>query len=149
MKGSFYCFVVVLVAAMVASSPPPVHADADEDQIRQAALDYCESWYAGDADRMEGCLHPELAKRIIRKDENGRSRLDNMGAMRLVQYVRKGYGTKTPTEMQQKDVTILDRYENIASVKAVMAGWVDYLHIGKVDGRWVIVNVLWEPKPEE
>ena len=29
--------------------------------------------------------------------------------------------------------------------------WVDYLHIGKVNGEWKIINVLWEtkPKPEE
>ena len=29
-----------------------------------------------------------------------------------------------------------------------MADWIDYLQIAKVDGRWVIVNVLWESKPE-
>ena len=29
-----------------------------------------------------------------------------------------------------------------------MADWVDYLQLAKVDGRWVIVNVLWERKPE-
>ena len=29
-----------------------------------------------------------------------------------------------------------------------MADWVDYLQMAKVDGRWVIVNVLWESKPE-
>jgi hypothetical protein len=28
----------------------------------------------------------------------------------------------------------------------VMADWIDYIHIAKVDGRWVIVNVLWELK---
>jgi hypothetical protein len=31
-------------------------------------------------------------------------------------------------------------------VKAVMADWIDYIHMAKVDGRWVIVNVLWELK---
>jgi Putative lumazine-binding len=28
-----------------------------------------------------------------------------------------------------------------------MADWVDYMQLAKVDGRWVIVNVLWERKP--
>jgi hypothetical protein len=32
-------------------------------------------------------------------------------------------------------------------VKAEMADWIDYMHMAKVDGRWVIVNVLWETKP--
>lgn len=141
----------VLSVAQGGSAWQSTRAAGDESAdaaIRRAALDYCESWYAGDPDRMEGCLHPELAKRIVRTDENGRSRLDNMGAMRLVQYVRKGYGTRIPEEERQADVTILDRYENVASVKAVMSGWVDYLHIARVDGEWKIVNVLWELKPE-
>jgi hypothetical protein len=51
-------------------------------------------------------------------------------------------------EKQQKDVTILDVYENMASVKVVFLDWVDYVHIAKFSGRWVIVNVLWEYKPK-
>jgi hypothetical protein len=69
--------------------------------------------------------------------------------MRLVQYARAGYGRKTPKEMQQTDVEILDIYENVASAKATMSGWVDYMHLAKWNGRWVIVNVLWELKPTD
>src|SRR3712207_8578393 len=42
----------------------------------------------------------------------------------------------------------LDVYGNAATVKAVASDWIDYLHLGKVNGWWVIVNVLWEMKPE-
>lgn len=123
---------------------------ADSSAIRQTALDYIEGWYTGDAERMERALHPELAKRIVRTNPtNGKSRLDQMGAMTLVQSTRAGYGTKTPKDEQQKDVKILDVYENAASVKVVAAAWVDYLHLARFDGRWVIVNVLWELKPED
>jgi hypothetical protein len=69
-----------------------------------------------------------------------------MSAMGLVQGVKRGGGKDTPKEKQQKDITILDVFENAASVKAVMVGWVDYMHVAKVNGRWVIVNVLWELK---
>jgi hypothetical protein len=30
-----------------------------------------------------------------------------------------------------------------------MADWIDYMHMAKVDGRWLIVNVLWERKPDK
>ncbi|HXQ37945.1 MAG TPA: nuclear transport factor 2 family protein, partial [Anaerolineales bacterium] len=66
--------------------------------------------------------------------------------MGLVQGVKRGGGKDTPKEKQQKDITILDVFENAASVKAVMSGWIDYMHMAKVNGRWVIVNVLWELK---
>jgi hypothetical protein len=98
---------------------------------------------------MERALHPELAKRIARTNPEGRSRLDQMSAMSLVQGTKRGGGKDTPKEKQQKDVTILDIYENAASVKVVASDWIDYLHVAKFNGRWVIVNVLWELKPQK
>lgn len=123
---------------------------ADAAAIKQTALDYIEGWYEGNAERMERALHPDLAKRIVRTDpKSGRSRLEQMSAMGLVQGVRAGYGKNTPKEKQLKDVTILDVYENAASVKIIASDWIDYLHMAKSNGRWVIVNVLWELKPKE
>jgi hypothetical protein len=125
-------------------------APEDSAAIRSTALDYVEGWYEGNAERMERCLHPELAKRIITTDpQSGHSRLEQMGALRLVQYAEKGYGTRTPDAQRIKNVEILDIYRNAASVKAEMSGWIDYMHIGRSDGRWVIVNVLWERKPKD
>jgi len=85
-------------------------------------------------------------KRIV-TTERGASRIENMGASMLVASVRAGFGKQTPKDKQLKDVTILDRFENAAAVKIVASDWIDYLHVAKVDGRWVIVNVLWERKP--
>jgi hypothetical protein len=28
-----------------------------------------------------------------------------------------------------------------------MRDWVDYMHIARSNGKWLIVNVLWEMKP--
>lgn len=124
-------------------------ADADKAAIKQTALDYIEGWYAGDAERVERALHPELAKRIVRTNPQGQSRLDSIGALTLVQQTRRGGGKQTPKEKQQKDVTILDVFEKAASVKIVVSDWIDYLHMTKFNGRWVIVNVLWEMKSKE
>ncbi len=120
---------------------------ADSLGIRQAALDYIEGYYDGDAARMERAVHPELAKRIVRTNEQGRSQLGQMSAMTLVQGTRAGGGKDTPVAERRKDVTILDIYQNAASAKIYASGWVDYLHLAKWNGRWVIVNVLWELHP--
>jgi hypothetical protein len=135
-------FSVVQVNAQ--STPPP----ADAEAIKQAALDYIEGWYEGNAERMERALHPELAKRIVRTDpKSGRSSLGQMGAMTLVNSTRGGGGKTTPKEKQQKDVTVLDIFGSAASAKVIASDWIDYLHLAKWNGRWVIVNVLWEMKP--
>jgi hypothetical protein len=120
---------------------------ADSSGIRQAALDYIEGYYEGDGARMERALHPELAKRIVRTNEQGRSQLSQMSAMSLVLGTRAGGGKDTPAAEQRKDVTIFDIYQNAASAKIYAAGWVDYLHLAKWNGRWIIVNVLWELHP--
>jgi hypothetical protein len=93
---------------------------------------------------MERALHPELAKRIVRTSPEGRSRLDQMGAMALVQGTRAGGGRNTPVERRDRNVVILDVFRGAASVRATMSGWIDYMHLAKWNGRWVIVNVLWE-----
>jgi hypothetical protein len=40
----------------------------------------------------------------------------------------------------------LDIDNDIASVKVVSAEYIDYLQLGKVDGQWVIINILWRHK---
>ena len=141
-----------LTFVLLALCVPPgnLHPQANDESaaIRAAALDYVEGWYTGDAARMERALHPELAKRIVNTNpQNGRNTLGQQSAMTLVQSTRNGGGKNTPPEQMQKDVVILDIYHNAASVRATMSGWVDYMHMAKWNGRWVIVNVLWEQKP--
>ena len=145
-KKLFLAFAVIL-AALVGNAQAQT-AD-NTAAIKQTALDYVEGWYEANAERMERALHPDLAKRIVRTGPEGRSRLDQMSAMGLVQGVKRGGGKDTPKENQQKDVIILDVFENTASVKAIMSGWIDYMHMAKFNGRWVIVNVLWELKPQK
>ena len=119
----------------------------DNEAIKKTALNYIEGWYTGDAARMESALHPDLAKRIVRTDASGKSTLGHQTAEMLVQGTGRGGGKRTPVEKQQKDVTILDRFNNAAMVKIVASDWVDYLQVAKFNGEWKIINVLWEMKP--
>ena len=127
----------------------PAQSTADSSGIRAAALDYIDGWYAGDATRMERALHPELAKRIVQTNAQGNSRLDQQSAMTLIQNTRRGGGRNLPAERRRSEVRILDVYGNAASVRVRAANWIDYMHLAKSNGRWVIVNVLWELDPPE
>lgn len=147
MKSLMIVLVALVLFCSFEARAQTIVASADQAAIKQTALDYVEGWYEGNSERMERALHPDLAKRIVRTNPQGRSRLDQMSAMSLVQGTRHGGGKETPKDKQQKDVTILDVFENAASVKLVASDWIDYLHVAKFNGRWVIVNVLWELKP--
>ncbi len=39
--------------------------------------------------------------------------------------------------------------DQTASVKLIAEWGIDYMHLAKYDGRWKIVNVLWQSHPEE
>ncbi|HEX2091630.1 MAG TPA: nuclear transport factor 2 family protein [Longimicrobiaceae bacterium] len=134
---------LVLAIVLLAPASAAAQSAADSAAIRATVTDYIQGWYEADAPRMERSLHPNLAKRIIVGDpRTGKDQLDNLTAAALVQDT--GSGTRTEVANQRKDITILDIFQNIASVKLVASGWVDYMHLGKVDGRWVIVNVMWD-----
>lgn len=136
--------VAILGFLLVSAHAAWAQSAADSAAIRAAALDYVEGWYTGDAARMERAVHPELAKRIVQTDERGRSRIMQQSALTLITVTRLAEGKETPPDQQTKDIHILDIFGNTASVRADMSGWIDYMHLAKWQGRWKIVNVLWE-----
>src|SRR4051794_24260941 len=114
---------VVLAAVMVLPlGSLRAQSAADSSGIRQAALDYIEGYYEGNAERMARAVHPELAKRIVRVNEQGRYMLGQMSAMTLVEGTRAGGGKDTPVAERRKDVTIFDIYQNAASAKIYASG---------------------------
>lgn len=146
MKSNIILGLAILLIFSIGGS---AQTDADRESIKRTALNYAEGWYEGNADKMESSLSPDLAKRIVRTNDKGQSSLGQMTAMSLVQGTRSGYGKQTPKDEQQKDVTILDVFGGAATVKLEMRDWIDYMHVGKFNGKWVIINVLWETKPKK
>jgi hypothetical protein len=136
---------VLLLGVMIAA-PVAAQSAADSAAIRTTALDYAHGWYTGDAARMQGALHPDLIKRIVRNN-GGSFTLAQMNAVQLTHATRSGGGRNTPANDRQADVRILDIFGNTASVRLTMNGWIDYMHMARWQDRWVIVNVLWEMKP--
>ena len=120
---------------------------ADSAAIRTTALDYIEGFYTADAERMDRALHDDLKKRIVQRKPGEPETLDEMTKAQLVEMTAGGGGRGMPDDLKVSDVTILDIYGDMASVKIIAGAWVDYMHIARVNGEWVIVNVLWEMLP--
>lgn len=138
------------LASLLVAHPAVAQTATDSAAIKATALDYIEGWYTADGDRMERAVHPDLAKRIINTNPaNGRSVLGHQSAMTLVQNTRREGGKNTPPAKVRKDIRILDIFGNTASVRVDAGEWVDYLHIAKWNGRWMIINVLWELRPQQ
>lgn len=117
---------------------------ADSTGIRETALDYIEGWYSVDSTRMARALHPELVKRILNTDRQGRSWISNQGASQLIRGTANGGGRETPEANRKTEVRVLDIFQNAAVARIDAGPWIDYLQLVKWQGRWVILNVLWE-----
>jgi hypothetical protein len=128
---------LVLGGLLTGHGPAASQARADSTAIRQAALDYIEGWYAGDGDRMARSLHPELVKRIVRPEPDGRSRLEAMSAEQLVAATR---GQRGNGGSGRKDVRILDVFDGSASVRVDADEWIDYMHLARWNGEWRMLS---------
>jgi Putative lumazine-binding len=115
----------------------------DNDAIYEAVSDYYGGWYEANANRMDRCLHPGLAKRAIKIDDTGKEFLRHLTKDMMVEETRKGGGSDAPPEKKNWTITILDSYEEIATVKVASGEYMEYIHLAKQEGRWLILNVLW------
>src|SRR5688572_31146080 len=83
------------VVALVLAAPARAQTAADSAGIRQAALDYIEGWYEGNAERMERALHPELAKRIVNTEHGERAhRCLDLGGLPARRQVERPLGDR-------------------------------------------------------
>lgn len=119
--------------------------ERNRSAVRQTVLDYVEGWYEGNAAKVEKSIHPELAKRnIFINPKTHKTDLEQMSAMSLIRAARTAENRLK--ENHKNEILILDMFENIASVRAETRDWVDYLHIAKFNGKWMIINILREVK---
>jgi hypothetical protein len=125
--------------------------DADRTAVKQAVLDYVEGIYNNDPSRIERSVHPKLAKiGFYRPPADDAYRPgSNMTFERLIE-VAKNYNKdgKMPKN-GRKDIVIHEVMDQTASVKLGAEWGIDYMHLAKFDGKWMIINVLWQSYPKK
>jgi len=137
-----FCIVVMLASGITLFG----QTENDSLLIKEASLNYIEGLFTNNYERMEKALHPELAKRVIMKDDKGNYRLSNMGYSELLYYTKTlTPKDEMPDEPFKAEVIILDISTDIATIKVTQNKYkfFDYIHLGKINGEWKIINILW------
>lgn len=111
--------------------------------IVATATDYIESWLDGDRERMARCLHPALAKRTPEDPVSGALDLDEAPYDAMVSAAGR---RERETSARAYELTVLDLFDGIATVKVLSAWYMDYLHLARFGERWLIVNVLYSDR---
>lgn len=135
-----------------------VNAQTSEDSlgIEKACRDYVEGWATGNANRVSDAVSPELVKRTVSKDKEGKSFTNNMSASLLIMITKTNKeGVKAmdlePDKPFSLDVNILDISGDFALAKTMNTkyGFFDYCQLAKFNDEWKIINVLWGMLPKE
>ena len=140
-----YLFAAALV--LLTATGARAQTAADSAAVIRAGLDYIEGFYNGDSDMLKRSVRPNVVKYGFWRDRNAtKVSGDTMSYAQFMSYaenVKKRGGTTGPNANIKK-VEIMDLMNQIAAIK-VTAWWgVDYLHLGKYDGQWMIAHVIWQ-----
>ncbi len=147
MKRAILTLALTCLFVFVPGAAAGEASEADKAAIKQTALDYVDGFYSSSPERLDKALHPNLQKVTLRQLPDGKTMLDfNGAAANLKAYAAAGLGGK-PADQRKIEVTILDVFDKIATVKIDSADFLDYAHVAKIDGQWKIINVLWAPHP--
>jgi len=138
----------LLALLILVSIPGLAQPVSDRAGVRQAATNYVDALYAVDSTLVVRSVHPDLVKYGY-YSRDGEYRGTPMTYAELKELAARWNENQNRVDPSTatKEVVVLDVLDKTASVKIVAHWGVDYLHLAKVDGRWMIQQILWQSPP--
>lgn len=137
---------IALVAVVAVTGPALAKDDSDEKGIERAVQNYVSALYDVKPELLDSSVSPKLQKLGYMPAEDGSGLQEGWMSFDelkdLAGHLNKD-GMFDP-ETSPRDVTILDHTDMIATVELHAAWGVDYIHLTKSSGEWMIVNVIWQ-----
>lgn len=142
--------VVTALVALASVGPSPAVASDDRAAVHAAVLDYVEGVYDVDPTRIERSVHPKLAKTGFHRPRGAEtySPASAMTFEQLVNVAKTWNAARKLRKEAPKEITIFEVLDQTASAKLVAEWGIDYFHLAKFEGKWMIVNVVWQSPPK-
>lgn len=123
---------------------------SDEEAVRAAILDYVEGVYEVAPERIERSVHPSLRKiGYWQRGADGPFQEAPMDYEELHELAatwnKEG---RVDAEMARKEIAVFDILDKTATAKLEAEWGIDYFHLAKLDGKWMIMNVIWQTYPQ-
>lgn len=121
----------------------------DKKAVKRAVLDYVEGVYEVKPELIEKSVHENLAKvGFARRHADDAYMTIPMTYEQLVRLVGEYNVNGNIGDDAPKEIEVLDLLNQTASVKLTASWGIDYMHLAKYDGKWKIIQVLWQTHPE-
>lgn len=121
------------------------------DDVKAACLDYINTFYNADTTLAYRSVHQSVRKTgfYFKEDQKVYSQQLEMPFNDLISLAKTWNkdGSKTTID-SPKDVLVFEVSDQTASAKVTAVWGIDYLSLMKVNGKWMIVNVLWQSPPK-
>ena len=133
--------------AKPATSATPTQITDDREAVKQAVLDYVEALYEADSARIERSVHRDLFKLGFERDKDGSYKPYKMTYQELYDLAGRWNKSGRIPKNSKKEIVVYDVADQTASAKLTALWGIDYLHLAKFDGKWMITDILWQTPP--
>lgn len=146
MKILLACFLVVSITNVA-------HAQSSDERagVERAVLDYVEGFYEGDTLKLKRSILPAVNKYGFYQPR-GKTEYagEPMSFQEMIDYALKVKQSNKPAPSSSpKEVQVFDVLDQTACAKLTAWWGTDYLLLGKYNGKWMIVQVLWQSVPRK
>lgn len=123
-------------------------ATAQEADVERAVLDYVEGFYEGDTSKLHRSVLPEVQKYGYYRPKDKKTYAgEPMSFEQMLKYALSVKKRGPVSSEAPKKVELLDVQDQTAAAKLTAWWGTDYILLGKYDGKWKIVQVLWQSPP--
>ena len=143
MKKIFVSLLLIILSGVAMSQ-----SNNDRVQIEQAILNYVDAFYQADTTKAYESVAKNLAKRGYFTTKEGKLVEATMNFEQLVRFAQQWKKGENITADAPKKITVFDIMDRTASAKVEAKWGIDYFHLAKINGKWMIMNVLWQEYPK-
>ncbi|NER13607.1 hypothetical protein GWK08_09175 [Leptobacterium flavescens] len=124
---------------------------ADIEAVKAACYDYIDTFYKADTSLAHRSVHKSLRKTgfYMNKERGEYSKQLEMPFDKLIALAEKwNKDGSRADESSPREVEIFEVSDKTAIAKVTAVWGIDYMNLMKEDGKWMIVNVLWQSPPK-
>jgi hypothetical protein len=141
-------FLIPLGLSVLLIAPLAAQNQTEHRGVREAVLDYVEGVYAMKPERIARSVHPTLVKQGMVREGNAESyrgpiMMDYQQLYDLAATWNRDNRNADP-DTAPKVVEVYDVQDATAIAKLTAVWGTDYFLLAKLDGKWMIMQVLWQ-----
>ena len=152
LKRHLPCFILALIFifGISFSSTAQEAMKSNEELVIAAIEDYVLGLYEANPDRIERSVDTTLRKIGYSKRKEAYADNLTMTYEQLHQLsARWNANGDRANDDSPKKIDIYEVNDKTASAKLTAEWGIDFFHLSKVDGKWKIMNVMWQSAPEK